>query len=352
MRRSVIIYPDRQGKNPYLAILSRGLESAGFELVSWKEQRGPSEEPEALLLHWFENRAVDKGPRRRFIVNARRASDYRRRLERIEAMRRSGTKIVWFVHNRRPHNLSTTQGSYHRRIAPFWPLIDGVVHLTHASREDEAFHHLGHLPSSVVPHPHYDRIDPSAHARAAGRVSRLAFIGGLSARKRAMSVIEMVLCETALDVVVTGASRGGRDESRLRALGPDRLEVLHHPVDDEGLYRVFDGRTAAVITDAEALNSGVLMLALSRGAPVLSPPTPTNLELAEEFGSDWIRLLPATLDGAAIERLARQDIPSRLPGMARRTPEAVSRTLVTFISELEAGQADQGSSPGEHRNPR
>lgn len=207
-------------------------------------------------------------------------------------------------------------------------------HLTHASRQDPAFQHLRHLPWAVVPYPHYERVEAPVHEEAAGPISRLAFIGGFVARKRALPVIEMVLRETELDVVVTGSPERASDLSRFRGLAPGRLEVLHGYLDAEQLYGVFDGRTAAVISDAEALNSGVVLLALSRGAPVLAPPTPTNRELVEAFGTDWVRLPPAHLDASSVRQLTQTHIPQRLPDMERRTPEAIGRQIAAFLEEL------------------
>ena len=338
MERVIAVYPGLRGKNPFLDQLTVGLESSGSRVVGWREAPDPGGRPAALLLHWFENRAVDPPPRsnpwRTRRLQSEREAEFYRRLTRIKELRNSGYRLLWFAHNRRPHNLREDQKTYDERIAPFWDLIDGVVHLTEASRRDAAFRFLSHLPSAVVPHPHYPRVERADHQARAGAITRVAFVGGFSPRKHAVGVIREVLRDTGLTTVVTGGPPARRLQRELRRIRPGGLQLVVPPISDEQLYRVFDGHTAAVLTDLGQLNSGVLFLALSRGAPVVVPSSPTNDELSGELGARWIRCLDGPVTSDLIVKATTSPVPFELPEMTLRSPRQVASELVAFIDQV------------------
>lgn len=337
MTRLVAMYPDVRGKNPFLDLMVEGLRSAGCDVIDWRLAEAAGRRDAFLVLNWLENRAVDPpgftlGPvsRRR---RAEREREYFRRLQQVAELKAQGFRLVWVAHNRSPHKLKRSQATYARRVEPLWALLDGVVHLTSASRGDPAFRHLAHLPSAVVPHPHYPLVAPSTHRGAAGDIQRVAFVGGFAARKRATPAIRAAM-RTTLEVVVTGTPTR---RQAIRFARPGRagsLQIVKDPVSDERLFAVFDGSTAAVLADPDALNSGVALFALSRGAPVIVPDTPTNRELEEEFGDMWVRRYRGTLAKSVVLEATRAPIPEHLPDMSRRAPRRFGEDLMQALDTI------------------
>ena len=319
--RLVAVYPKVRGHNPFLSLVAEGLSSHGATVVDWRKIPVDAGPDPVLLLNWFESRAAARPEAARSRAAKRRETsrlaEYFGQLDELAQLKDRGFRLVWIAHNRRPHSLEVQDShDFEERTERFWRLLDGVVHLTTASSHDPSFAHLDHLPYAVIPHPHYELVDPVKHGESAGSISRVAFVGGFSPRKGALPTIEYLLSETDLEVVVTGEVP---DRAVLRGLRRlrGRLEVLRGPVADEDLYALFNGRTAAVLTQPGQLNSGVLFLALSRGGPVVAPVSATNLELAREFGPSWVRLYD--------EVVGRQRIVDALADPVGRTPPPMMR---------------------------
>ena len=337
-KRLVAMYPGVRGKNPYLSQLSDGLIANASEVVDWRQAPPVADRPAFLILNWFENRAVDPPPGRSPWSNRRRRvereREFHRRLSVVRQRRAAGYRLIWIAHNRRPHRLAPEQSTYDERIAPFWQLVDGVVHLTAASTRDPAFAHLAHLPRAVVPHPHYGTTSAVQQPPRVGPIRRVAFVGGFSARKNALPTIRETLRSTKLEVVVTGSAPNRAARRDLERVGGERLRIVADPVSDDQLRAIFDGTTAAVLTEPNQLNSGVLFFALSCRAPVIVPRTPTNEELVAEFGPQWLRIFDGRNAADDIAALTAEPAPEEPPSMGSRSPSACGRELAAFLDRV------------------
>jgi hypothetical protein len=341
----IVIYPEMGSEpNHYISMFARTLTGFGGSVCDWDEREEQAGPPDAVVLHWLENKFVpkptgSKGLRQRMLAQRARLKKIEPVLHELAKMRSQGTRVVWVAHNRRPHRWQGSASQYRRVSRPLWPQVDAVVHLTRASVVDPAFDHLKNHPHAVVPHMHYSLVDATLHQSRATDVTRLAFIGGLAPRKKAMPVIATTLRATDYEVVLTQA--GKRDDVELSSFLDsipielhERLVSLDRPSDDE-LNGIFDGRTVAVLTDEEALNSGVMFLALSRGAPVIAPRNAVNLEVQAEVGEEWLRLYPSRELGAeTLRSLCSEPIPTVRPDLARRDPLITGRVMWDFLTSL------------------
>ena len=326
----VLVYP-RSDANPYLDIVSEALSAAGCTVTRYA---GVLRSPgcDIMLCHWPENLWVTTGrpPHRKVQAFMRRVG----LLLEMGRLRRAGTRIVWVAHNRAPHRFPGDPGRFRQRTRRLTRQFDAVLHLTQASASDAAFAHLRHLPAAVMPHPTYPTSGP-ARERGEARVTRLLFIGGLEARKTASHAIAAASQLEDLEVLVTGT--GGTD----RLPNAPNLQVLNWRLSDGEIDSLFDGQAAVVLSQHGALNSGVLLLALSRGAPVICPRTPTNEEIAAEVGPGWLRMYDGSLSAETLRSLTAEPLPSTPPNLSERAPERCVRSAVELFQDLVSRKPKQ-----------
>ncbi|MCC5947029.1 MAG: hypothetical protein JJT89_01120 [Nitriliruptoraceae bacterium] len=332
---NVLMYPSDHGPNPYLDIVATELRRNGLTVLRWEDPQ--PERIDLIYLHWLENRWVTKpGGPRSLAAQVRRR---RQELTRLRGYRRAGAAVVWTAHNERPHRWSGTDQRWRRRSRGLMRQVDAVIHLTEASRRSPAFEMLGDRPSAVIRHPVYPpTISAQAQAVRAGPVRRVAMIGSITPRKGYPATLQSVLAVDHLTAVVAGKPATTEVSGQLAELvarSAGRIDLIGRWVSDEEIDELFDGHTAALINTPRSLNSGVLFRALSRGAPVVCPSTPTNREAAERFGPDWVRIFDPPLGPDALRQLMAADVPKRLPSWDEHEPAHIGSELARFFRSLE-----------------
>jgi beta-1,4-mannosyltransferase len=330
------LYPkaDPEGSigNPYLQILGEGLNSHGIAVVGWRWDT-ILRPPTAVLVNWGEHRWLPLPNRLRSVRSLLRRPLF---LLQLRLLRIFGTVVVHVAHNAKPHQWDGSQEEWNGRICSYLKVIDAAAFLTNSAREHPAFALLRDNPWCVLPHPHYGLLPDSEFATMGLRVSRLVFLGGLAPRKDALAAIVLASRMADIEVIVTGSG----DASALRErIGPDewrRVTLIEGHVPEVDLYNLVRFPAAVVLSQRDALNSGVVFLALSRGTPVICPDNPTNVELQAEFGPDWIRTFEGELDAEQLSRLLERPIGTRLPDMTRRTPGAIVTDLIALIHKVRS----------------
>lgn len=337
--------PIRHAINPYFDVLKGSLRSAGVEVLTarqvfWRRV------PRLVLVHWQEHLWAPGVTLKHRVTNPLRR---RILLAVLRSLRRRGSTVVWFAHNQVPHAWTGSHAEWVKRSRPFFAEVDAVAHLTEASTLVPGFAHLAHLPAVIVRHPHYPLVDPVEHAAKAGRIGRVLLLGGLEQRKNAVEAVGAIVSDGHLTAVVTGDGR-----PRDPVFASPRVHVIEGLLDADTLEGLFDGTTVVLLNQAEQVNSGVLYLALSRGAPVLCPDTQVNRELRSLVGPDWIRLFRPPLSPSALRELTAQPIPASLPDLQVFSParigEAFVASLVSFrhpcrAESFDPDRADRSKEP-------
>jgi len=258
-------------------------------------------------------------------------------LERLDAFRSHDGRVAWTVHNVLPHDARFEEAAVRARR--------GVVErsaLVHAlaSSTAAAVAPYFEIPAdrlAVVPHPSY----AGAYAGTAGReatrfelgiwpdeVARLAFgairpykgIDGLlaawrSAGSGAPGPAGGSRARPRRLVVAGAVAPGpGADELLLELSVAPGVTALPRRIEDGLVADLHAAADVAVVPRAAALNSGVLLLALTCGLPIIAP----RFAAAEELLDERVALLyePGDQEGLA-------DALRRAPGLA--TPEAAAR---------------------------
>ncbi|MET0977078.1 MAG: glycosyltransferase [Leifsonia sp.] len=121
--------------------------------------------------------------------------------------------------------------------------------------------------------------------------------------------------------VVGRATAELRDELIAAAAGDERVELAFDYVDDEQLAAEVGRAELVVLPYRDMHNSGVAILALSLGRPVLVPANETNADLAAEVGPGWVQQFTgavAAADIASAQEAAR-GLGDGRPDLSRRT---------------------------------
>lgn len=322
---SLIQSPPHGYGNPYIDILRTSLQKAGLEVGSFRTFR---DSPRVILLHWTENYWFGNhasATRRSLRFIKRKAL-----LFALKTLRARGSTVVWFAHNTLPHGWPGSQESWNHQAREFFQQLDVVVHLTKASASLPEFDHLLNLAHTVVRHPHDSRVDPALHARQAGGIQRVLLLGGASQpRKNAYSAAQAIQGVPELRAVITGDLES--DFASAFTSYP-KVDLLDGFLCEKSLFSLFDGATAVLLNQVNQLNSGVMYLGLSRGAPVICPDTPSNREIRSIVGSDWIRLFEHPLSSEKLAEHTRKRIPAELPDLTAFDPDTIA---VNFREWLE-----------------
>ena len=338
-----------QTSNPYNSLLYRSLQARGVQVEEFTARRRLSRGVDVLHVHWPE-----QVPRSSFTpVAALRAFVF---LKRVTHLRASGAKLVWTVHNARPHEPARPWlwGLYWRR---FLRQLDGVIFLTNSSRKDAvaAMPILAQLPHAVIWHGHYRPVlalPARADARTRLGLSRNDFVLLQFGRiRRYKNVPQMLRAFIALArpntfLVVAGKVNGDGDlEAEIRGLaaGHDgiRLELEHLPQ-----VRLNDYLAAAdliVLPYRDILNSGGLLMALSAGRPVLCPDRGSIPEIATAVGPGWVRCFTHELGPAELAAAIDRETPPGEPDLSRCDWDAIAREHLEFYAQILGAQVRAGS---------
>ncbi|MGK7870624.1 glycosyltransferase [Falsiroseomonas sp. E2-1-a20] len=255
----------------------RGTLDDAFQLVS-------EEDSTLLHLHWEEHllRGIPSAAEARLVV--------RHFTTRLAEFRRCGGRVAWTVHNSAPHEDAQPETflSLRRAIAVEADRI--LVHTTEALAMLEAqVGTVGHK-TTLLPHPSYLGVyEPEARSQA-GPVRRrqpaLLALGKIRTYKRLDRLVE-TLTETFLTALdaelhISGDPMPGDPAAATLATAcadrhTVRLNIRRVP--DAELGDLVRGARAVVLDYERHLSSGVALLALTFGVPIVAPRLPGLLEL-------------------------------------------------------------------------
>ncbi|HYN48664.1 MAG TPA: glycosyltransferase [Candidatus Nanopelagicales bacterium] len=218
-------------------------------------------------------------------------------LARLDALRTLGCHLAWTIHNALPHDVRFEEAAVFVRRG----VVEraAMVHAL-ASSTSAAVAPWFEVPADrlvVIPHPSYAGLYPATVTREAARFELglwpdelvfLAFgairpykgIDGLLAAWRAAASSP----PAPRRLVVAGAVPPGPASDELLldlAVTPD-VVAFPRRIEDHLVAEFFGAADVAVLTRTQALNSGVLLLALTFGLPVVAPRFAAAVELLDD----------------------------------------------------------------------
>lgn len=314
----------RPTTNPYVVMLLRALEATdGLVPLTFTWRRALLARYDVFHVHWPEILLMQGSGARR----AARRLLFLLLLVRLRVLR---VPVVRTQHNLRPHeDLGTVAEALLRGLDR---QVAGVISLNRLPVP-------GSVPAHAILHGDY-RDWYAALPQPSPETGRLGFFGLIRPYKGVEDLLDAFAATgPSLRLAIAGSPQDERLAARLRAApaADPRVDVrLRHLSDAELVDHVC--RSVLVVLPYRAgLNSGGALAALSLSRPVLMPATDANRLLADEVGTDWVRLYEGELTADVLEAEAARA--ARLSGApdlsARRWSDAGPAHLAAFREAVD-----------------
>jgi glycosyltransferase involved in cell wall biosynthesis len=295
----VLMFP-KHGDNPYLETLCRYLEERGVRIDDFTFDRAFNERYDVVHLHWPDLHLHGRSALRVLAKHVRLALLF-------GVLRWRKTRIVWTIHNLKPHERHLRLGEW---LFPLWfpRLCTHVIALTTSSLEAARAMYpvLRGKASAVIPHGHYRNAYPPAPSREEARTrlgleSRYTFLffGNIRPYKNVPHLIEAFRAMPHQDVqlVIAGQPGPAMDGEALRQLaaGDARIRLWLEFISDEQVPMFIAASDLVVLPFDNILNSGSVLLALSFDRPVLAPRLGSLPDIQYRVGARWVSLFDGPL---------------------------------------------------------
>lgn len=307
----VMASPFLEPDNPYTLLLYQNMQ--GAEVVQFNGWILREDHFDIAHIHWPEHIFWQNGG---FFSIFRTALHF---IRNIHLGRKRGMKLVWTVHNLRPHEFGWREAL----IWPwFFPLflrhVDGIISLSGVGEDIllGRYPRLRSRPRFVIPHGHYravyQNIVSNAEARRnLGIPSTAKVVGFIGAVRPYKNLPELIRCFRALGMPEAALLIAGRPlpdcmKSVIEKLADNdaRISCELRFIEDDELQIYFAAADLIVLPFSTILNSGSAMLALSFNRPVLTIAKGALVELARAVGADWMR----TYEGPLTSEVLREAI--------------------------------------------
>lgn len=294
-------------RNPYNYLLYAAIREAGGEVAEYDSLRLLRSQWDILHIHWPESLLETRS-----WLHARwSAAKY---LALLDRARHRGTRIVWTIHDLKPHDLV-----FPALETRFWDAVlarlDGLIALTQTGLERALarFPGLARLPAFVIPHGHYRGHYPNEVDRGAARARLgladdarvIAYFGQIRPYKNVPTLIEAVrgIADPGLRLLVCGRLSKRVDLGATlvaAAAGDPRIRLEVRFIADPEVQLFLNSANLLVFPYEDILNSGSALLGLSFNRPVLVPALGAMAELEAAVGRAWVRTYDGRLDATVI----------------------------------------------------
>ncbi len=269
-------------------------------------------------------------------------------LAALRAFVAAGGRIVWTVHNELPHELDFPEAFMRLRIG-IAALADRVlVHNRAAMGIIRAQCALDPAKLVLLPHPSYLGIyetEAETFARAPDWDSRRLLLFGMLRRYKGLeTLIEAAEAAQGVAVDIVGEAFPGDHVETLvpRIAATPGLTLTMRRVDDAELPGLLRSHRGLVLPYARFLTSGVALLAMSFGRPIIAPDVPQLREILPTSAlpllyppGDTSALAARMMRLAAMERAELGRLRDDLLARARQySPAQVSERLFALFDRL------------------
>jgi beta-1,4-mannosyltransferase len=320
--------PPTPDANPYTTLLGERVQGAGADVQYFSWRTALLGQYDVMHVHWPE--ALVRPYRANRLSPVVTAIKLMLAVALLVLTRARRRKLVWTVHNRRPHEA----GSWAERayIRLFLRLVDHRIFLNQGETDESG------RPSSVILHPDYAPVAPVPQVEI--DPERMLLFGHLRPYKGVDRMISLVgSAPDAGSLLVVGHAADPAYGASLvaSASASANVEVQTRLVAQEELNRLIAASALVVLPYAYAYNSGSLLLALTLHAPVIIRRSPTTEAIRGEVGPGWVTTFEGELDlddlRQALEASRRLDRDAG-PDLSRRSWDECADTHVALYRSL------------------
>ena len=312
--------------NPYNRLLVKSVHSKAIvRRFTWRNALiGPYD---VMHVHWPEALLFSRGRVRAYLKAV---------LLRLLVIRLRLTKsvLVWTVHNEAPHDRLSR--GHMRVFSCFTASAKARIHLNNFSAES-------YVSSSqtvrdvVIPHGLYPASGEGYDIPSQG--NQLLFFGAIRPYKGVDRLVAtFVDLSTSAQLRIIGQPSDPALANALQALAaPDeRVSTSFRYFTDSELDKEILAAAGVILPYSAMTNSGVALLALSRGRPILAPAVPAILELQNEVGVEWVHTFDGVISGQDIEDFleALQHPRTGSPDLSKRSWEVIGALHLKLYYEL------------------
>lgn len=248
-------------------------------------------------------------------------------LRTLRGLRESGVHLVWTIHEELPHDCPFPEIEI--KLRSELCELASLVHVLHGSTAEvvKPYYELDPAKVLVVEHPLYTGMYPDFVTRGTARASleledddfTILVFGTIRPYKgidRLLAAVRDVRgreLDRRVRVVIAGPKFDSVDCSQLllRARATPGVTIEPRAIHTQHVQHLFRAADLVVLPYTEFLNSGVLLLALTFGRPVLAPENPVTRDMV---ASGLVRLFGQTAhDRLAVELRQALTDPEWLP---------------------------------------
>lgn len=332
----ISMWPDMEVKsNPLLnKLCTEFAKTHSVSIIPLSEHTQQS--VDIIWLNWFENfwllskenpGRADKDPRKNIWNN-------------IKKMRHSGAKVVYTMHNVTPHDWKHSSCHWFQWAEDFYRNIDAVIHFSSESKRilDTYFP----INSLVTSHPgddlgYYINVLQGLFMQTVS-IDECLVLGDIVPRKNIPGILEACVSSSIDKVVVRGRAKNKDLLAIIQEIAANsrqtKISIETQRVSDSDLRSSCGANSICILNQPHALNSGIMLFAVSNGSTVLAPKTTHNIELRDSIGSSWIRLYESPLSGKIIDSIIETPCSNAEPQV--RLHADVASEIFHFFSEIAA----------------
>jgi beta-1,4-mannosyltransferase len=308
--------------NPYLRLLYRAVSEHGVVVTAYS-RTALLGRPDVVHVHW-------PG----FLVRWQRLpvalGDMVKTLALLRLARWRGAALVWTGHDLEPHDVSRPR-LWTIFFKLFLSQVDTVISMGDGATDllIRRYPQLSAVPVSVVPHGHYRDAyaavaDAAGSRQALGLDERPVFLvfGQIGAYKNIPALVQSwrQIPQPRPQLVIAGEPRHPEVAQAVRESAAEESDarLLLRLVGADEVPQIFGAADVVVLPYRvrSALNSGVAILGLSFGRPVVVSDSAANRDLQRVVGDTWVYLCDGTPEDAlraaqlasTIERPERPDL--------------------------------------------
>ncbi len=344
----ILAWPASAQKNNHMDLLYGSMKPFDFQVDDFSVQamtegRLDLSHYDLFHIHWPDNHFATRNPLKVVKANAAVLSWFKEAKEK-------GVKLVWTVHNLRPHE------RYHPYLEPFFyrpfiNMLDGWIALSQTAADEATakFPHLEEVPAFIIPRGHY-RDSHQVHVSKGAARERLGvpqevnlslYFGQVRAYKNVPHLVR-TFCELESErnmLLVAGAPRPPRLAQEVTAAAQGDSRVLLHLdfIPDDELQYYFAAADLAVLPYKDILHSGSALMALSLDTPILVPDLGAMEELQARVGVAWVKRYKGSLSASDIQDgvMWAQEVAGRRPDLSAMDWEEVGKaTWGAFVEVI------------------